>query len=158
MERAEFRCQWCYAGEEVTLNVHHTYYDKSAAPWEYPSESLLCLCEACHKRAHVMWEEMKRLTSLLASTRFAPELERVIGYAKAVMADYERCYDRPDGFEYNEDEAMGVADFFGFSPHHIMEAKPVKTTATEMRDLANNGGIGYRIRENWERIIKGSAE
>jgi hypothetical protein len=53
MKRADFTCEMCYVND-ATLNVHHTYYEKGLAPWEYPSESLWCLCEDCHKRAEAL--------------------------------------------------------------------------------------------------------
>ena len=50
MQRDEWMCQSCYnSGEGVTLNVHHTYYEKGRAPWEYEDDSLITLCEPCHK-------------------------------------------------------------------------------------------------------------
>jgi len=154
MERADFLCQWCHAGEGATLNVHHTHYDKGAAPWEYPSESLLCLCEDCHKKAHVMWEEMNKLVSRLATTVYGSELETVIGYAKSALADYERCYDRVDDFEFTESQALGVSHFFGIRPDLVFSSEH-KTTATRMWDLAR--ARGYRFRATWERIINGGA-
>lgn len=34
------------------LNVHHTYYTKGCKPWEYENDSLVTLCEDCHKKRH----------------------------------------------------------------------------------------------------------
>lgn len=48
MQRDEFTCQYCF-DSTTTLNVHHTYYDCGADPWDYPPESLITLCEACHE-------------------------------------------------------------------------------------------------------------
>lgn len=48
MQRDEFRCQGCFDAEE-TLNVHHNYYTPGNAPWDYPKESLVTLCETCHE-------------------------------------------------------------------------------------------------------------
>ena len=47
MERDGFTCQFCWAKKE-TLNVHHAYYDKGAAPWEYDESVLVTCCEGCH--------------------------------------------------------------------------------------------------------------
>lgn len=47
LQRAEFQCENCGDGSE-TLHVHHGYYRKDLEPWEYPQESLWCLCESCH--------------------------------------------------------------------------------------------------------------
>lgn len=48
MQRADFSCENC-GDKEKTLNVHHTYYEHGKKPWEYPDESLVCVCEDCHK-------------------------------------------------------------------------------------------------------------
>lgn len=34
------------------LNVHHTYYIKGRKPWEYGNDTLVTLCENCHKKRH----------------------------------------------------------------------------------------------------------
>jgi hypothetical protein len=34
------------------LNVHHTYYQSGKKPWEYPDESLITLCNPCHRKTH----------------------------------------------------------------------------------------------------------
>lgn len=48
MQRDEFTCQSCFDSES-TLNVHHTYYTKGNEPWDYPTGSLVTLCEYCHQ-------------------------------------------------------------------------------------------------------------
>jgi hypothetical protein len=48
LEKAEFTCSQC-GDSESTLHVHHGYYCKGNEPWEYPVESLHCLCETCHE-------------------------------------------------------------------------------------------------------------
>ncbi len=48
MKREEFMCERC-GDADKTLNVHHAYYETGLMPWEYPDESLHCLCEPCHK-------------------------------------------------------------------------------------------------------------
>jgi hypothetical protein len=47
LERDEWTCQKC-SETESTLHVHHRYYLKNAAPWEYPLDALQTLCEDCH--------------------------------------------------------------------------------------------------------------
>jgi hypothetical protein len=51
LERDGFACREC-GDVESTLHVHHQYYKKDAPPWDYPDESLLTLCEACHEFEH----------------------------------------------------------------------------------------------------------
>ena len=51
-ERAGWACERCGDVKEE-LHVHHGfYYDKFRAPWEYPIESLKCLCKICHEAKH----------------------------------------------------------------------------------------------------------
>lgn len=47
MQRDNFQCQACCDDKE-TLHVHHSYYEKGKEPWEYPDDSMRCLCEVCH--------------------------------------------------------------------------------------------------------------
>ena len=52
------------------LNVHHTYYIEGRKPWEYDNETLVTLCEDCHKKRHEtsdvpLYDSNKRLISNL---------------------------------------------------------------------------------------------
>lgn len=47
-DREGNRCMYC--GKENSLEVHHTYYRYGWEPWEYPLDSLMCLCSDCHKK------------------------------------------------------------------------------------------------------------
>lgn len=55
LNRAGFACENCY-DTESTLHVHHGFYEKGHEPWDYPLETLWCLCEDCHSIA----EECRR--------------------------------------------------------------------------------------------------
>lgn len=48
LSRDEFTCVTC-GDKESTLNVHHRFYIKHNEPWDYPSWSLVTLCESCRK-------------------------------------------------------------------------------------------------------------
>ena len=48
LDRDEWCCQGCYDNES-TLHVHHRYYIKKTAIWDYPLEAFLTLCEECHE-------------------------------------------------------------------------------------------------------------
>jgi hypothetical protein len=64
MQRDEFICQSCGdAGK--TLNVHHGYYAKGLAPWEYEDETLRTLCEDCHKMAEESLASLRQLIGKL---------------------------------------------------------------------------------------------
>jgi len=55
LERDNNQCTVCKSKSE--LAVHHTfYYDKFIDPWMYPNESLLTLCDKCHKEYHEHFE------------------------------------------------------------------------------------------------------
>lgn len=51
LSRDEFQCRHCGA-KEKTLHVHHSYYRKGRAPWEYEDSSLVTLCDDCHQVDH----------------------------------------------------------------------------------------------------------
>ena len=59
LERWEWTCSVCQS-KEKTLHVHHTYYEKGMAPWDYPQHSLKVLCEECHAGAEDDLTEMHR--------------------------------------------------------------------------------------------------
>lgn len=48
LQRDDFTCVACGDKEEA-LHVHHGFYRRNCEPWDYPSESLWTLCEACHE-------------------------------------------------------------------------------------------------------------
>ena len=51
LQSAGFRCESCFTIEDA-LNVHHIYYEKDRAPWDYSDDAYLVLCDKCHKRWH----------------------------------------------------------------------------------------------------------
>lgn len=52
LKRDNYKCTVC--GSIKDLQVHHTYYYiEEMAPWLYPDESLLTLCEDCHHSWHI---------------------------------------------------------------------------------------------------------
>ena len=54
--RDGYRCTVC--GDTQNLQVHHTYYydNKFMPPWNYPKESLITVCDKCHKEFHLYCE------------------------------------------------------------------------------------------------------
>lgn len=46
-EKANNTCQDC--GSRKKLEVHHCYYKYGLDPWQYPIDSLRCLCSKCHE-------------------------------------------------------------------------------------------------------------
>lgn len=35
-----------------SLNIHHEYYIRNKAPWEYEDDALVCYCNECHEKIH----------------------------------------------------------------------------------------------------------
>jgi hypothetical protein len=63
LERDLWICQRC-CDTETTLHVHHCYYNNTLEPWEYPNESLVTLCENCHKTEK---DEFQLVINMLSS-------------------------------------------------------------------------------------------
>lgn len=59
LQREDFTCQRC-GDKSTTLHVHHSYYEKGKAPWEYPEASLKVVCESCHEYAQSVMTELQR--------------------------------------------------------------------------------------------------
>ena len=79
MERADFKCENCDNDDE-TLNVHHSYYEKGLMPWDYPDESLHCLCETCHKAAQDLMTALHRQIGQVSDS-----LEELYGFSLALQ-------------------------------------------------------------------------
>ena len=80
MQRDEFTCQSCQATDK-TLNVHHIYYEKNKAPWDYEEDMLVTWCEDCHTKRH---EIQKSILKGLATC----------SYEELVAADYLSNYEQ----------------------------------------------------------------
>ena len=102
MERDGFKCAECGATDK-TLNVHHTYYAKGAAPWEYDCWSLRCLCDSCHKRIECTLSQVK---FGLGVAQYLGELDLVHGFLLGLSA---QCFERVQLESYSEAEGFGLA-------------------------------------------------
>ncbi len=111
MSRADFECEYCGA-KDKTLNVHHSYYEKGLAPWEYQDESLHCLCEDCHRKRQDTDLLLKRQIG-----RLEMDKEQLLGYAMGLGAkqDAEALLD-VSSYEV----ALGVADSWRLTPEEII--------------------------------------
>ncbi len=77
-QRAEYKCEDCCA-DNFPLEVHHCYYIYGYEPWEYPTDSLRCLCKSCHDTreplekkqrgllAHLTQSEIKTINNLFTT-------------------------------------------------------------------------------------------
>ncbi len=80
-ERSNFECSHCGANDKM-LAVHHSYYEKGLKPWEYPDDSLHCLCEGCHAVAQSIKSEINRLFGSIDLSDHV----RVLGYLRGLHA------------------------------------------------------------------------
>lgn len=87
MDRDGFQCEQC-GSKDSTLNVHHSYYESGLDPWEYPDESLHCLCDDCHRSFDNLRKDISRQIGRLELT----QIKELFGFAKAL--ELEACLDR----------------------------------------------------------------
>ena len=105
LEAAGFKCSWCDDGQK-TLHVHHTYYEKGLKPWEYPDESLHCLCEDCHASMQAGMTELHRQIGRL----YLIDHSKLLGYARGLEAlEYPNCSMLIESHEM----AQGIGDAWG---------------------------------------------
>ena len=120
MERANFECESC-GSKDNTLHVHHSYYEKDKAPWEYPEDTLQCLCEDCHKEIQGLYallaENIRRIKEI--NTFCGDLIERLIGYTMGLEADsIPVAVLEISSYAM----AMGVADCYGLTPEEVVGA------------------------------------
>jgi hypothetical protein len=127
---AGFECENC-GTKDVMLHVDHAYYKTGLKPWEYPDDSLRCLCKDCHREAHVSRD---RFNEVLAKV----DLSQAYGYALALFAD-----NNPDEAVelHSYETAASMADYFGLTPETVIDSlQDGKTTATRLYRLAWDTG------------------
>lgn len=110
----EFTCEECGADDQ-TLHIHHSYYEKGRAPWDYPESSLHCLCAACHQRIQNSQSLLQRQIGRLDLS----DTEVMIGYAMGLEF---RAYPVVRLRVFSYAVAQGIGDAWGVTPEQIIEA------------------------------------
>lgn len=114
MQRAEFSCESCGSTDKM-LQVHHAYYEKAKSPWEYPDESLHCLCEDCHREA----QDFKTLLNRQLGKVDLSDIPRLLGYAMALESNlYPMVPIEVTSYEV----ALGIGDCWDLTPEEIISA------------------------------------
>lgn len=127
LKAADFTCTVC-GSKEKTLSIHHSYYEKGLKPWEYPAESLHCLCDDCHKDAQDVMKQLHRQIGKIG----LEGAQRLYGYAMAIESG-DVPFVPLDVFSL--EIADGLADFWRVSPRDVI-------------DMSIEGSIdGYRLQE-----------
>jgi len=114
LERAGFECEDCGSGERK-LHVHHSYYERGLAPWDYPDESLHCLCEECHKKAQDRQTLLQRQIGRLD----LGDIDVLIGYAMGLES---RSFPMVPLDVFSYEVALGVGDAWGLTAEEVIEA------------------------------------
>jgi hypothetical protein len=114
MQRAGFKCENC-GSEDTTLNVHHGYYIKERTkPWDYPEQSLHCLCEKCHEHVTQLWGGIK----VSLGVQPIRELERFLGYLQGALLEN----DMVKGARFPTEKALlGFRDYTSITPDVVHE-------------------------------------
>lgn len=79
------------------LNIHHTHYTRGCKPWEYENDSLVTLCEDCHKKRHEtssipLYDQDKRLISKLVPCSRCGGSGYLPQYSHVVHGICFKCY------------------------------------------------------------------
>lgn len=116
MQRADFECEEC-GSKDSTLSVHHSYYEKGLMPWDYPSESLHCLCWKCHQQAQELMLAIKRMMGKVGVYHW--RLEQILGY---LTAHADNNSDDPGAQTItitSRGMASGVGDVWGLTEFQV---------------------------------------
>lgn len=138
LQSANFECESCGSGE-VQLHVHHSYYEKNLAPWDYPDESLHCLCENCHEKA----QDIKTLLQRQIGKLELDDVELILGYALGLEA---QSYPMVPLDIFSFGVAVGVGHCWGLMPHEVITSlEEGKIDGYKLKELSKAKGRGLEI-------------
>lgn len=141
------RCSYCDVGEDkVRMNVHHRYYEQGKKPWDYPDETLDCLCPKCHGAADEERRKIVRCTGWLDRSNS----ERARGYMDGISAVDRQLaeIEITGGYEYCE----GLGDVFLLSAETVIDLLPHRKkkrdkTFVSLHQLLSRSGHHYHRSE-----------
>ena len=125
-------CENC-GDAEATLHIHHAYYEKGLAPWEYSDDSLHCLCEECHKQAQ---DKNALLQKQIGKLGFGGNIEQLIGYACALES---REFPMVPVNVFSWECAKGVGDCWGLTAEEVIRALEESTIDGYKLDQLSRG-------------------
>ena len=90
-ERDEFTCVNCGPSDRQ-LHVHHGYYEINKMLWEYDNDTMITVCEKCHKEIDIQ----KRLLHKKIAKLFLWQWKFLISRIDMLLADKHE-YDEQNG-------------------------------------------------------------
>jgi hypothetical protein len=114
LSRDEWTCQRC-GNKDETLHVHHKWYERGCAPWEYPLESLITFCCTCHEsetslrkdiddliirvlRQHFIFDELLEIMSTFAQLKPFKNSDKFASYILSFL-QVENLQERIEDFK-----------------------------------------------------------
>ena len=103
-EWAEYQCQDC--GNKSNLEIHHCYYRYGLEPWQYPFDSLRCLCSTCHKKrgalemefraklAEITTSDLEAMTDLITNGILSYPKEKVMDLISSISDGEEKMKEK----------------------------------------------------------------
>lgn len=95
-QRDGFQCQFC-GDADSPLHVHHIHYLKGSAPWEYPEEFLVTLCEDCHEEEKDELHQSKAWLMFMLCKMGIRSAEQIWNFGDQLKRRYEeqqKCKDQ----------------------------------------------------------------
>lgn len=117
LRRDHFMCTVC--GSRDSLRVHHTfYYQKKVKPWEYPSRSLITLCDKCHYEWHLHHENVYKANPVKKAKKKIKRDKKTLWIAEIMKHPYKNY-----GIRYikakTKEDAISLLKSQGFPVYHI---------------------------------------
>lgn len=139
-ERDGWSCVSC-SDTKSTLNAHHTYYaspEDNREPWDYEEESIISLCEDCHRNEHENLSESRAyLTRCISSAGLGSKSNLD---ALAIGFDFSRTY-------FDEKDACVLA----FSIQSLLASKYVFENGSENKKIIEHNFVCIADPILWEK-------
>lgn len=134
LERDGWSCTEC-GEKDAELQVHHRYYAKDRAPWEYEDGAMVTLCDPCHEHA----EQVRLLLIRTAGLLGLDATMRVVGYAEGIAIGAAITSDAKVPFR-GPNHLLGIAQAIGADPVAAASCFSADGQASSFALLAKAGG------------------
>jgi hypothetical protein len=146
MERDGFECQKC-GDKQSTLNVHHLFYQRGKAPWEYDPSHLVTLCETCHGQ---VGDEVCAM--LFGRLMLALELTDATALLMFLLRN--GCAEALSLFELTDDPQIAV-DAIGDLANRVRKVK-ARISGSSSAEILAASALDARYNDGWRDKAKES--